>query len=235
MEHPADSAFVTSTQDHLRVPTVSEALVRGIRGLIFSGELRPGQRLIEERLAERFGVSRPPLREALRVLAQGGIVTSVPRRGFVVTPISAKDIREIYELRFALERTAAELGVPVEDRTRLRPIRDALDIMRQDAAQNDPDLMLQANSAFHSAFVALPDNSRLIAAYSTIQDQLELCMAINLKFRRQFYDDPQDVVHRHEEFVEVLEAGDREPLLHLIAHHGDRSFLSRLDELLTPS
>lgn len=219
----------------LHVPTISETLVKSIRTLIFSGELRPGERLIEERLAQRFGVSRPPLREAMRMLAQGGIITNTPRRGFIVTPISGDDVREIYELRFALERTAAELSVPIKGPERLQPIRDALDVMRQDAAQNDPDLMLDANSAFHSALVSLPGNSRLIAAYAAIREQLQMCMAINLKFRQQFYNDPRDVVTRHEHLLTLLEAGKRAPLVHAIANHGDRSFLTRLDELIGSS
>ncbi len=219
---------------HLQVPTVSEALVKGIRALIMGGDLKPGERLIEERLAERFGVSRPPLREALRVLAQDGIVTSVPRKGFIVVPVSANDVREIYELRFALERTAVELSLPLRDRHRLTPIHDALDVMRGDAAQSDPDIMLEANSEFHYAMVALPGNSRLMSAYSTIRTQLQMCMAINLKFRQQFYNDPQDVVRRHQELVDLLEKGELAPLIDEIANHGDRSFLSRLDELIVP-
>jgi DNA-binding GntR family transcriptional regulator len=218
--------------DLLHVPTIAEALVKGIRALILSGELRPGERLVEERLAQRFGVSRPPLREALRVLAQDGIVTNTSRRGFFVQPITAQDVREIYELRAALERAAAELSVPVKDPSRLIPIREALDMMRGDAAQNDPDIMLAANANFHKALVALPGNSRLIAAYSTIMQQSQMCMAMNLKFRQQFYNDPQDVVRRHAHLLAALEAGDRESLVHEIAHHGDRSFLARLDELI---
>jgi DNA-binding GntR family transcriptional regulator len=219
----------------LHVPTISEALVKSIRTMIFSGELRPGERLIEERLAQRFGVSRPPLREAMRVLAQGGIITSSPRRGFIVTPISGDDVREIYELRFVLERAAAELSLPLKDPRRLQPARDALDRMRQEAAQNDPDLMLEANSAFHSALVALPGNSRIIAAYATILEQLEMCMTINLKFRQELYKDPQDVVRRHEHLLALIEASDTDALVDAIANHGDRSFLTHLDELIGSS
>ena len=232
MNDPTTSAVAAGNVGLLHVPTLSEALVKRLRTLIFSGELRPGDRLVEERLARRFGVSRPPLREAMRVLAQRGIVTSLPRRGFVVTPMSATDIREIYELRFALERTAVELGVPIADSTRLRPIVDALDAMRGRSAQRDPDLMLEANSAFHSALVWLPGNSRLAGAYAAIRDQLEMCMAANLRFRQQFYNDPRDVVKRHEELLSLLQAGRVEPLLHSIANHGDRSFLDRLEELI---
>ena len=224
--------FGVGASDVLHVPTISEELVKRIRAMIFTGELRPGERLVEERLAQHFGVSRPPLREAMRVLARGGIVTSTPRRGFIVTTMSGDDVREIYDLRFVLERAAIELGVPVGDPRRLQPIRDAVDRMRQDAAQNDPDVMLDANSAFHSALIALPGNSRLIAAYATILEQLEMCMAINLRFRQKLYKEPQDVVRRHEHLLALIEAGEVDPLVDAIVHHGDRSFLDHFDELI---
>jgi len=231
----AGSLGRAASSEQLRVPTVLEAIVSSLRALIMSGELRPGDRLIEEPLAERFGVSRPPLREALHVLQRDGIVISVPRRGFIVTPITADDVKEIYALRFALERAAVELGVPVVDRDRLQPLYEALDLMRADAAQNDQDLMLAANSAFHFALVGLPGNSRLLAAYSSLRMQLQMCMALNLKFRQQFYNDPQDVVRRHEVLLSLVEKGELEPLLYEMTNHGDRSFLANLDELIGPA
>lgn len=220
---------------HLRVPTVVDELVKSIRALIMSGELKPGARLIEEFLSTRFGVSRPPIREALRVLQRDGIVRSIARKGFIVIPITAKDVREIYALRFALERTALELSVPLEDQARLQPLRDALDLMRGPEAQENPDVMLAANADFHFALVTLPENSRLTAAYTSLRMQLQLCMAINLNFRKQLYHDPRDAVLRHERLFNLIEAGDLVPLLDELEHHGDRSFLTNLDDLLAVS
>jgi DNA-binding GntR family transcriptional regulator len=125
--------------------------------------------------------------------------------------------------------------VPLDDLDRLAPLRAALDIMRAEAAQNDPDLMLEANSTFHFALVGLAGNSRLLTAYSSLRMQLQMCMAMNLKFRQQFHNDPQDVVRRHEELVTLIEDGDLEALLHALQNHGDRSFLARLDDLIAPA
>src|SRR5712691_11360611 len=96
-------------------PSVVDIVVEELHTLILSGSLRPGERLVEERLTERFGISRPPLREALRVLQQEGLVQRLPRRGAIVTPLDADDVREIYSLRWALERLAIELALPVRD------------------------------------------------------------------------------------------------------------------------
>lgn len=221
-----------SANGQLALPTIVEALVRQLRAVILAGEVKPGGRLIEERLTERFGVSRPPLREALRILQRDGLVRSLPRRGFTVVPISARDVREIYSMRMALERLAVELGVPVADPGRLRPLRAALERMRVAAETADRDEILGANSAFHAALVALPDHGRLSRAYDSLLAQMQLCMAFNLELRRRMQGDPAESVRRHEALLTLIEAGDQQAVLHEIAHHGDRSFLDHLDELV---
>jgi DNA-binding GntR family transcriptional regulator len=232
---PSPSAVPPEDESHkVVVPSVVEAVVHGLRQLIMSGEVKPGDRLIEERLTERFGVSRPPLREALQILQRDGMVTSKPRRGFIVTPITADDIREIYTLRFALERPAVELGVPVTDPARLRPMRDALEQMRVAAKKNDQDAILAANGRFHYALILLAAHTRLARAYESLRMQLQFCMAYNLSFRQRLYSDPDDVVRRHEALLERIEHSDVEAVLHELRHHGDRAFLDNLEELIGP-
>src|SRR5207302_3628963 len=120
-----------------------------LRKLILAGEYKPGQRLIEQHLTERLGISRPPLREAMRILQQEGLIVTFPRRGAVVTPLSADDVHEIYTLRFALDRLAIELGVPVRDPSLLEPLRAALEEMDHAAAAEDLERLLECNIAFH--------------------------------------------------------------------------------------
>ena len=218
----------------LHVPTVTDEIARTLRGLILDGDFVPGERLIEEQLADRFGVSRPPIREALRILSQNGLVVGVPRRGFTVVALTADDIRQLYDLRFALERTAIELGVPVGDPSLLAPLQSAVDRMSSKAAQRDPDEMLRANSAFHTALVALPANRWLDDAYARISQQLDLCMAMNLRFRQQMYNDPLDSVRRHQSLVDLIAKGKTAPILSALSAHGDRSFLRDVEGLLEP-
>src|ERR1700738_3397140 len=112
----------------LHAPSLVELAVSEIRRLILAGRYRLGDRLVEERLSEELGISRPPVREALRLLERGGLVVSTPRRGTIVTPLTAADIEEILSFRMALDRLAAELGVPVEPRNqgRLQRMREAM-------------------------------------------------------------------------------------------------------------
>jgi DNA-binding GntR family transcriptional regulator len=226
---------LSTERGKVEIPSMVEAVVQRLRALIVSGDVRPGDRLVEERLTEMFGVSRPPLREALRILQRDGLVQSLPRRGYIVAPISAEDVREIYSLRFALERLAIELGVPVQDASRLEPMREALADMKAAADSGDDNAVLAANSRFHMGLVALPGHGRLIAAYEGLRLQLELCMAYNLKFRERLYGDRQDVHPRHARLLESIETGDKKAVLHEIAHHGNRSILDNLDELIGPA
>lgn len=216
----------------LVAPTIQEQLVQELRHLILSGELRPGERLIEERLTEEFGVSRPPLREALRILQRDGLIKTMPRRGSVVMPLTADDVREIYSLRWALERLAIELTVPVTDASALKPLRDALDVMAAAAESGDPEQLLQANWDFHFTLCGLPGHRRLLQAYESLMLQLRLCMALNLRFRKELYGDPAETVARHRHLVELIEAGDRSAVLAELEHHGDRSFMNRLEDLV---
>lgn len=216
----------------LVTPTVVEHVVKELRRLILCGELRPGERLIEERLTEQFGVSRPPLREALRILQRDGLVQTVARRGSVVMPLTADDVREIYSLRWALERLAIELAVPVTDRSRLQPLHNAMNIMTAAAESGDPEAMVEANSAFHLALCAIPRHLRLLQTYESLSLQLRLCMALNLTFRQELYGDPAETVNRHRRLLQLIEIGDKPAIFHELDHHGDRSFMERLETLL---
>ncbi len=227
----AAAAKVDSTK--VSIPSMVDVLVQRLQTIITSGEVKPGERLIEERLAERFGVSRPPLREALRILERDGLVQSLVRRGYRVVPMTADDVREIYSLRFALERMALDLGIPVKDPAQLEPMRIALTDIERAVHASDDDAMLIANSNFHTALVALPGHSRLNAAYAALRLQLEFCMAYNLRLRERQYGNRADVPSRHAQLFESIEKGDKEAAMYEIEHHGNQTFLDNLDELLS--
>jgi len=92
-----------------------ELAVQRLRSEILSGALVPGERLIEEQLTRRFGTSRAPLREALQVLGQQGLVEHLPRRGVRVTELVPQDVDELFSLRDVLERFAVQIAPPVPD------------------------------------------------------------------------------------------------------------------------
>ena len=208
-------------------PSLVQLAAEAIRAMVLSGELAPGERLIEERLTERLGISRPPLREALRLLQQEGLIEVRPRRGSVVTTLTDSDVFEILTLRSALERLAVELGVPVRAPERLDACRRALQRMEECAAREDRAELVKAAYRFHASIVALAGHRRLNESYAAVQQQQILCMARNLYVREHEYEDLATHVGRHRHLLEVIEAGDPAAVLAELAVHGERSFQKR--------
>ncbi|WBB57125.1 GntR family transcriptional regulator [Verrucosispora sp. WMMD573] len=211
-------------EGELESVSLVELAVSRLTQEILSGRSDPGERLVEEQLTRRLGISRAPLREALRLLAQRGLVEHVPRRGVRVATLSDRDVRELYELRDVLERFAVRSAIPVQRESDLAGLRAALDQMREATRTGDRLAVAESHRAFHVALVALAGNRQLSAVYDSILVKLQLYMAINLR-REAEVAQPHDGVHRHERLCEAVAAGDPELVLAVLSEHGARSYL----------
>ncbi|MFZ0216454.1 MAG: GntR family transcriptional regulator, partial [Candidatus Dormiibacterota bacterium] len=199
------------------------------RDMILAGEFGLGDRLIEERLTERLGISRPPLREAFRLLQREGLITTVPRRGAIVTPLTPEDVWEIQTLRAALDRTAITLGVPVRVPSRLQACREAFARMESAAAAQDWARLARAGWEFHLALASLPGHRRLEEAYRTLALQMRLYMAMNTRIRHlQNAETSEEHVERHRRLLRLIEAGDRQAVIDELGVHGDRTYQDSL-------
>lgn len=185
---------------------------------ILSGNSDPGERLVEEQLTRRFGISRAPLREALRLLAQQGLVEHVPRRGVRVATLSDRDVQELYAVRDVLERAAIGAVKPDPDLTRLAA---AMTTMRTATDRLD---LADAHREFHTAVVALAGNRQLTLVYSSVLVKIQLYMAINLR-REAERARPQDNVARHERLFQAVTGGDLPTILEAVSSHGARDYL----------
>jgi DNA-binding GntR family transcriptional regulator len=213
-------------------PTLVEAITDELKRRILEGLFRPGERITEERIVGELGHSRPPVREALRLLERDGLVTALPRRGVVVTSLSPTDVREIYALRHALEDLAIDLALPFEDPARLEPVRRAFTALDRAATAGKREELPLLNLRFHQAMIHMAGNSRLERAYDSLADQLQMCMAVNLRFREGLSGDPAESVERHAVLVRLLSAGDKDGTKQAMRDHGDRSFLDNLEEVI---
>ena len=189
---------------------------------ILSGRTDPGERLVEEQLTRRLGISRAPLREALRLLAQQGLVEHIPRRGVRVATLSDEDVRELYEVRDVLERHAVRSRPPGAD---LSGLRAALDVMGKATETGDRLTIADAHREFHVAVVALGGNRQLSALYASVLVRIQLYMAVNLR-REAEVADAADGVHRHERLMAAVERGDADEVLAELSAHGARTYLS---------
>jgi len=199
-----------------------------LRSMILAGELRPGDRVVENQLTETLGVSKPPLREAMRVLEQEGLIVRTPRRGAVVTPLTLHDVYEIFTLRHSLERLAIDLGVPSRSPARVARCRDAYAALARAAEDGDAAAVTERGFAFHLAVVGLAGHRRIEDAYRALALQLQLCMGMNRQARRSRETLLGDAL-RHRRILELIEGGDTEGLRRELVHHGDKTFLLDAD------
>jgi DNA-binding GntR family transcriptional regulator len=208
-------------------PSLVEVTTRQLREEILSGQLAPGQRLIEDQIRLRFSISRAPLREALRSLAQQGLVEHLPRRGMRVSELTATDIDQLFGIRRALERHAVESTFPLApsaETDMLGEVRRWLEQMRQADAAGDDLRKDDAHRAFHAAIVSMAGNRQLDLALEPILLKLQRPMALNLRREAQLLG-PAEGIRRHERLVAALESNDRERILEEIESHGGRRFL----------
>lgn len=214
-----------------RPPSLVELAVETLRRMILRGDLGPGARVVENQLTHELGISRPPLREALRLLEREGLIVSQPRRGAIVTPLTLHDVYEIFTMRRELEMLAVRLGIPVRDERRLQRSRTALAAMAEAAAADDAALLAERAFEFHVSVIGLAGHQRVEDAYRRMQLQMLLCIAMNRRARHDVENLFEDV-ERHRRLLEKIEAGDPAVVLDELRNHGDRTFLDSIEDRL---
>ena len=211
---------MTTASGELISPSLVELATARLRRDILSGAVDPGQRLVEEQLTRQLGISRGPLREALRLLAEQGLVEHLPRRGVRVATLSPTDVQELYAVRDVLERHALAQAQPPVPPARLRELRSALEEMRR----GDRLDVAHAHRRFHVALVALSGNRQLTLVYESVLLKLQLYMAVNLR-REAEVARPSDGIHRHERLLRALREDNPTAVLAELSAHGARSYL----------
>ena len=139
-----------------------------LRESILTGEMKPGERLMEIHLANRLGVSRTPIREAIRMLELEGLVTMIPRKGAQVAQITEKGLRDVLEVRQALDALAMELACERITEEEIRELRRACDTFAQMTRTQDAVRIAQADVALHDIIVHASGNDRLIEEHEEI-------------------------------------------------------------------
>ena len=146
---------------------VSVALRQAIR----DGILPPGERLMEIPLAEELGVSRTPIREAIRILEQEGLIVMIPRRGTYVADMSLKDVAEVFELRSILEELAAELAAERITNEEIEALEQHLVEIGNYMNENNLDKVVQADILFHEILYKASRNDRLVEMINNLREQ----------------------------------------------------------------
>lgn len=195
--------------------SLHESLVAPVREMILQGELKPGEKVPEEQLCERFGVSRTPIREALKVLAAEGVLQILPHRGAIVARITEEQVEELFPIMAALERLAGRLAAVKAgdaDIARLRTMHEAM--MAQFEAGEEA-AYLRHNRLIHETFFALAGNAALTAQYQQILTRIHACRFVMRKSRAHW----EAAVAEHRDMMAALEVRDGARLGDLLERH----------------
>lgn len=143
-----------------------------LREAIFKGDIEPGERLMEIKLAEKLGVSRTPIREAIRMLQLEGLVNMTPRKGSVVAEISNEDLKNVLEVRIVLEKLAVEKACMNISDDEIEQLKANLLMFREVVNGNNPNEIAKVDVEFHDIIYKSTGNDRLIQILSNIREQM---------------------------------------------------------------
>jgi DNA-binding GntR family transcriptional regulator len=227
-EHLSAEVFATLWgNERNTLPTAVDYAYKQIwKQLLFAQEQKE-QRLSDVVLAEKLGVSRTPVRQALERLVQDGLVRSDPRRGFWVRTFTAQDIHEIYDLRCALEVLALRLAAPNLDPADLRSQLTLLYQVRAQLDQYPVSLFLQCDFRLHTLFIHASGNSRLIHYLSTLRSQFSMFQVKDTRNPLRM----EPTLHDHEQILLALLDNNVEEATELLAEHIEHSKQFVLDDI----
>lgn len=185
--------------------SISKQVVRALRQQIFSGQMKPGEKVPESKIAEEMGISRGPVREALLVLEQEGLVETSPRRGSRVIRITIKDIREMYTLRALLEGFAVTLFMDNQTDERIALLEKALEELAQAVANKDVIDISKKNLAFHEIILTHSNHGRLLSSWKSLQAQSRMLSSMTT----EYYLGLEDLYQHHVDLEDAIRSGNK--------------------------
>lgn len=190
-----------------------------LRAQIMSGNLRRGTHLVEAKLAAGLGLSRGTVRDALKILIADGLVREEPRRGAFVVSLSRNDVREIYDVRAAVEGRAAFLVARDRQAGVLDPLSTAVEGLAAASAAQDLRAMRREDLAFHALICKLSGNTRLLEIFNRY---VPLVQAL-LSYDQLAYASPAASVEEHRSIFDAIRVGDAAAAVREVEEHCERA------------
>ena len=194
-----------------------ETVADQLRDEILDGRLPAGSRLVETELAERFGVSRGPVRDALAELAREGLALDLPRRGTFVASLTEADLADVYVIRRAIEEAAVRLAIEHASDAEIADMYAALVATEEAYAGGDLAAAWEADMAFHRSYCRMSANGRLLALFDELASQTVLLMRTALATHASLGWTPPVEFHRH--IADAIRARDPESAVAAVGVH----------------
>ncbi len=208
------SDFTVNINEYL---PLREVVFKTLRQAILRGELKPGERLMEIQLAEKIGVSRTPVREAIRMLELEGLVTMVPRKGAEVANITEKSLRDVLEVRRALDALSVELACERMSEDTLKRLEEAEKNVRIAMESGDASATALADVEFHNIIFEAAENERLNAMINNLAEQMYRYRFVYIKDEKNF----ENILFEHARIVQALGKRDKKEAAEAVKTHID--------------
>jgi DNA-binding GntR family transcriptional regulator len=193
--------------------TLAEQIAERLREEVLTGRLAAGERVSQEALAERYAVSRVPVRDALRILHGEGLVSADPRFGTTIAPLTTHDLDELYEMRVALEPATSRLATPHLRPQDFEEMRSHLDVMRTSELSSPP--WFDAHAAFHRTLNERSGRARMCALVDRLRAQTE-------RYVRVYHElewPSEELIDDHARVLAAAEGGDPEVVADVVRDH----------------
>lgn len=203
---------IISTDEYL---PLRDVVFNTLRQAILKGEMEPGERLMEITLANKLGVSRTPIREAIRKLELEGLVNMIPRRGAIVASISEKDMRDVLEVRITLEELAVKLAIKNMNQEDLDMLKAAGKEFENAVISKDIVEIVEADVRFHDIIYNRTENARLIQIINNLREQM-------YRYRLEYVKDARThsiLISEHNDIIECFRRKDVEAAQSTIREH----------------
>ncbi len=208
--------------DALNRPALAVELTDRLRSMIMEGELKPGEKVPERMLTERFGVSRTPVREAVKVLAAEGLVVLLQNRGAIVSKLTVAELDEVFPVLAALEGVAGELACRSATDAQIAAIRRLNDRMHVAFAEKDRPAYFEINQNIHGAILEAARNATLFN-----QHQLVARRANRARYQANLTEERwRQALKEHDAIIDALEARDAPTLGRLMKEHMEHKLTS---------
>ena len=186
-----------------------------LREAILKGELKPGERLMELQLAARLGVSRTPIREAIRMLEQEGLAVTIPRKGAEVAKMTEKDMEDVLQVREALDELAATIACEQMTEEQLSDLVRAMHEFEESTKLGDIKKIAESDVKFHDIIYHATGNLKLVSMLNNLREQMYRYRVEYLKDKKNY----AKLLKEHQEIVEGLAAKNKERVTEMMHQH----------------
>ena len=194
-----------------------DVVFKTLREAILRGDLKPGERLMELQLAAKLGVSRTPIREAIRMLQQEGLAVTIPRRGAEVAAMTEKDMEDVLQVREALEILAVQLASEKITKEQIAELEERLKAFEQAVETVEVKQIAQSDIDFHDLIYTAAENPRLVVLLNNLREQI-------YRYRVEYLKDEKNyprLIEEHRQIMQGLKERNEQYVVEMTKKHMD--------------